>query len=511
MAGPEPLGLAIQEAGLQLAEVFLEGLRNRASGYLEVEHAEGRRSFGLLRGQLVSAEGGALDETLVGRLQATEQISQAQADAVQRFAREQRVSELSALMSLRLMEARQLVTGVQSQIQYTTERCLSLPAPRVRFVTSPVPHDSAATFSCRVAPLVHGFLTKGERAPTLHGLLLESERAVGRASDTLRALTATLLTDRVSGTRLICAINAHQTLSEITSFFDGDAPLLAALWIADRLGALSRPDPSKRPPRSAPAVDLALELTQEGPPATSKNPRPGARPTEALQAALPVAAEAEALRSRIAEMHDQLGTSTYYELLGVEADSSTDQIRQGYFQTAKQVHPDKLARLGLGALRAKASEVFAAIAQAYQVLSGDTSRRQYDEQRAPSAAVAREPAWDGARIAGAEAAFQKGELLMRMGNFRGATELLGSSVGLWSAEASYHAALGWSRFRQTPSDPKGAQEALRSALALDPDHAQAHWWLSLVLQDESQPEEASRHATQARHLDPQVGRARSGV
>jgi len=61
----------------------------------------------------------------------------------------------------------------------------------------------------------------------------------------------------------------------------------------------------------------------------------------------------------------------YYEVLGVQRNSSKDQIKDAYRKLAMQFHPDRNKSAG-------AEERFKEISEAYAVLSDDQKRQQYD-------------------------------------------------------------------------------------------------------------------------------------
>lgn len=63
----------------------------------------------------------------------------------------------------------------------------------------------------------------------------------------------------------------------------------------------------------------------------------------------------------------------YYELLGVERDTSIDEIKKVYRRLARQYHPD------LNPRNKAAEEKFKEISEAYQVLSHPNSRAQYNQ------------------------------------------------------------------------------------------------------------------------------------
>ncbi|XP_074192644.1 dnaJ homolog subfamily C member 4 isoform X3 [Rhinolophus sinicus] len=70
----------------------------------------------------------------------------------------------------------------------------------------------------------------------------------------------------------------------------------------------------------------------------------------------------------------QSGPSNYYELLGVHPGASPEQIKRAFFSKSKELHPDRDP--GNPALHSR----FVELSEAYQVLSREQSRRNYDHQ-----------------------------------------------------------------------------------------------------------------------------------
>lgn len=67
-----------------------------------------------------------------------------------------------------------------------------------------------------------------------------------------------------------------------------------------------------------------------------------------------------------------LSAKDYYKILGISKNSSAKDIKKAYYQLAKKYHPDTNKD------DPNASKKFQEVSEAYEILSDDTKRKEYD-------------------------------------------------------------------------------------------------------------------------------------
>lgn len=281
-----------------------------------------------------------------------------------------------------------------------------------------------------------------------------------------------------------------------------DPNAYAAIWLLQQCGAIAWSTTSaatKNPEaevEAAPEPELPdLEIVVAGKP--EEQARGGTR-SGSTQKALEQDRKAADLRDKILDLHGRLKNLDHWELLGVDRETPDPKIKKAYLKLAKRLHPDKAAQLGLEHLKTEANELFAAITLAHETLSDPDQRRAYEATLDGHTAV------DANMLAQAEMLFQKGEVMMRAGNFLDAHEYLEAAVELWPEEADYQAALAWTLFKKSPPEDERSVEHFERALELNGDDALNHLRFSVVLKAVGQKARSETEAATARKLDPGV-------
>jgi curved DNA-binding protein CbpA len=189
--------------------------------------------------------------------------------------------------------------------------------------------------------------------------------------------------------------------------------------------------------------------------------------------------------------------SDHYALLGVPRDAATPAIRAAYARLARDHHPDRFTDPGE---KKKAEDHFTRITAAFNTLSNEKDRREYDASlAAPRIAVPELIARD---------AYDRARQLMEARAFHEAVELLRSAVHHQPQEATYHAALALALSRNPHWVREAAQE-LELAIQIAPQRSQYHSQMAELLLGQGLKLRARRAAETALRLNPQDRAARA--
>lgn len=176
-----------------------------------------------------------------------------------------------------------------------------------------------------------------------------------------------------------------------------------------------------------------------------------------------------------------------YELLGVDAEASPEEIKKAYKKLATSLHPDRFPDDEVK--RAEATEKFGKITNAYNILKDEEERAEYDFARrmgfgtagpSPAGAGAAPAAGSpgaAARAAEADAAvndlkksqaenqFGQGQVYHKAKNWQKAITCYKEAIRMDNTVADYHAYLGLAYLQQGLKSP--ANNAFAAAYKLD--------------------------------------------
>jgi tetratricopeptide (TPR) repeat protein len=253
---------------------------------------------------------------------------------------------------------------------------------------------------------------------------------------------------------------------------------------------------------SSPALRRSIDDVELPPPEPVilrvPSSRPPPQPRQVQRADSPRSHDVKALIAQRLKLLDQ--GADHFQLLGVAQDVSADLLRKAYFALARQLHPDRLAALGISDDGKHAQRLFAQINAGFAILSDDTRRADYLGvlSRGGEAAVRAEQARAeemARRILDAEEAFHRGELALKRDQPRVAVTELEVAVRLHPDEADYHALLAWAQFCAAPDKmaiASATRLSLDKAIQRSPRAVSARFYLGRVERMLGRDQEALR-------------------
>jgi tetratricopeptide (TPR) repeat protein len=189
--------------------------------------------------------------------------------------------------------------------------------------------------------------------------------------------------------------------------------------------------------------------------------------------------------------------ASYYEFLGVPRTASASEVRSAYAKLARERHPDRFSDK---VEKARAEEFFKDLTAAFNTLSNERNRREYDESLdRPKAAPPQEIAHN---------AYTRGLQMFETRKFHEAVELLRTSVNLFPEDPRYQAALGKALARN-PHWVREGMQAIEKAAQLAPRVAAYQSDLAELLLAQGLKLRARKAAEVALRLDPADERARA--
>ena len=480
----------------RIPRLFAEAWRDRRSGWLSLSRGSLERRVQFLDGSPLSVESTPQETGFARNLEESGQITGAERFKVEQFARERDCPEASAVLALRLLDARQLYKAIRKQTRRSLGETFEWQTGTFAWQDEPVP-DARSGKPLDGLKLLQEQLPLRWGSERLFAALLPESDLRADIPPRYRRIAASLGEAGELARRAIDRLDGTVSLGQILGECAGDPLAAGTLWVLLHAGILrERATTSARAETTPFDFEVEIEVA-EGASSTTAG---GTARQEARETAGVAKSDArsEALRAEIGSLIERLDGIDHYEALGLEQDAGTADIKKAYFKAAKKYHPDALARMGLEALREDAARVFARIAEAFETLSDPDKRAAYD------AGGGDEPEIDTARLAQAETSFRKGEILLRMGNFEGALEYLEPAVDLWPDEPAYQSGLGWALYKQPQSDVARALEHLELAARAAPDDAVILFRLGMVLRASGEQERASELIERARALEPSI-------
>jgi curved DNA-binding protein CbpA len=261
---------------------------------------------------------------------------------------------------------------------------------------------------------------------------------------------------------------------------------------------LKRSDPAEARARRQRLLAKAMQNMGVGPfnrppVAAAPTPVPGSTSRPPVSTAIDPADAA--LRRALREIAPRASEASFFARLGIPPTAGRDEVKAAFLALARQFHPDLFAGPAMADLQDTVRGFFAAVNEAYQVLSDDKRRAEH------LAALKGGGTTNPQRAEAARIDFQKGEACMRTRDFARARGFLESATRA-DPRAEYQAALALSLVVDAAGkDLARARSVIDAALAT-PGNDRVHFAAGVVAREEGNTGEAERQFRAAVAANP---------
>lgn len=190
----------------------------------------------------------------------------------------------------------------------------------------------------------------------------------------------------------------------------------------------------------------------------------------------------------------------YYELFELNNSATANQIKETYYLYAKKFHPDRLGEASNPELREKANFVFARINKAFEVLSDEGKRREYDMKGYKEIQKAEKTTEN--LVEKANLYYRKAKTLYSQQRFRETASLMEESIRNDPNRASYFLLLGLAQ-SNIPNLRRVAEKNFQKVIELEPWNPEPYAALGLLFQYEKMENRAANFFRKALAIDPE--------
>lgn len=190
----------------------------------------------------------------------------------------------------------------------------------------------------------------------------------------------------------------------------------------------------------------------------------------------------------------------YYELFDLNNSATANQIKETYYQHAKKYHPDRLGEASNPELREKANFVFARINKAFEVLSDEGKRREYDMKGYKEIQNAEKTTEN--LVEKANIYYRKAKTLYSQQRYRETASLMEESIRNDPNKASYYLLLGLAQ-SNIPNLRRVAEKSFQKVIELEPWNPEPYAALGLLFQYEKMEKRAENYYKKALGIDPE--------
>ncbi len=475
MPTPAPLSGRLAENGLPGILTHLH--RIKTSGTLSVSREDVIKNLYIKNGEIIFAssnyEGDRLGEVLLK----AGKISVKQFETASKALSKTKKRLGGILVELGYLKPKDLFWGVKYQVREIVASLFDLADGSYEFLPGEIPPGEVITLHMSTANLIMDGVKRINDWTRISRGIPPMEAVLRPTSDPLKLYQDVDVSPEEK--RILGLFDGKRTIKEVITSSDiGDFEALKAVCAFFSIGMLEEDngklDKNQKPasPAEGPAID----------------------------------------KTAIEKAYFDAKTQNHYEVLGLDSEASQGEIEEAYQRLARLYHPDGQFRPGMEKLAGELGELFSKVSEAYAILSDDSRRWEYDLSLATvmtdkGLVTKKKKPRDAAK---AKEIFNQGIESFRKKDFDSAAVHFKEAVKLDAVNANYYSHLALALL-QRPRREAEAEEAMLTAVALEPKNAEHRANLGLLYQKAGIKDKAKEAFEAALNLDPKNTKALRGL
>ncbi|MBI5632311.1 MAG: DnaJ domain-containing protein [Nitrospirae bacterium] len=471
-----------------LARLLVQLNRNRKTGTLSLTTASFTKKIYLNGGDVIFASSTYEDDRLGEMLLKAGKISVEQYDKsveILKSSKEKRQGAI--LVELGYLTPKDLFWGVKYQVKEIIHSMFIIEEGDYEFLEGELPTLEVITLRMSIGNLIYAGANKIVNWTRIRKEMPHTDSVLKLSEDPLSLFQDIELSQQDK--KILSLVDGRKTIKEIIdSSWMGSFEALKVLYVLWSIGMVEDHN-------SAEAKAVGEEDNTNAEDAVTLN-----------DILTPLSEEDEILLRKVNEIYAHIGSMTLTEILEVDGKADSETIKRNYYRLAKEFHPDRYFSSSDPSVKIKLTTIFDSLTKAYNTLKDDRKRDEYfasllgPKQEEGVLDVGLRAA---EQFRGGVADFKKGDFWGAIDKFKWATKMEPKNVNYWS-----YLSLAYSK---VPGRVKDAEEALITAMKLDPYNAELHSNLGLVYMKAGLKKRAHAAFQKALKIDPNNEKAKKGL
>jgi len=472
---------------VSLVRILASLNRDRKTGTLSITTPVFTKKIYIKMGDAIFASSSYEDDRLGEMLLKAEKITVEQYDKSVEILKATGKRQGAILVELGYLTPKDLFWGVKFQVKEIIHSMFQIEDGEYEFSESALPTDEVITLRMSMGNLIYEGVKKIENWTRVRNEMSETDSVLKLSNDPLTIFQQIELS--AQDKKILSLIDGSKTIKQIIdSPWIGSFEALKILYVLSSIGMVEL----------SPVIQ-AKETTEKAHPEKEEE-------TVSLDEILqPYSEEEDALLRKIDSVYSKLDSITINELLDVDEGSDSDMIKKNYYRLAKEFHPDRYFTFTDPAIKMKLTTIFDAVTKAYNTLKDDKLRAEYFRSlKAPAKKQEnneQQKAEEQLKMGIAE--FKRGNFWGAIDNFKWATKLVPQNAVYWN-----YLSLAFSKI---PGKLKDSEDALLTAIKLEPFNAGYHANLGLIYMKAGIKKRAHSSFMKALKIDPNNEKAQKGL